>query len=138
MPCEQHEKMDDKINNLEKEVTRLNSELKEGWISIRKNENNISELKGKMATHEERSKNIFRLLEGLNESIKGIDNKLDTYINDVKKDLKQVDNELQKTKRKLAANDVKTNQNSLFNWKTISAIGAVSLILLQTLLDYFL
>lgn len=84
-------------------------------------EDKVEKININNAKREEKEKIMFDMLTNITKVV----NNMSEQINDLKLNL--------------AVNDTKTNQNEQFridwNWKTISAIGAICLILIQMLID---
>ena len=142
MPCENHDNITNKIDNLEEKVARLDESVKSGWKIIEKNNKKVSELEKNMATQDERSRSIFKLLENLDKNIEKISEKLDVDISGIRDEVDVVRTELQETKEKLVVNDFKTNKTSnlidKLTWKGISVLAAIASTTILTIINMIL
>ena len=142
MPCDNHEKNQKKIDKLEEKVARLDESVKSGWNIISENKEKVSILDRNMATQDERSKSIFKLLENLDKNIEKISNKLDVDVSGIKEEIDVVRTELKETKEKLAINDFKTNNTSnlidKLTWKGVSLLAGIISTTILTIINMVL
>ena len=131
--CTKHENVIKELSEIKERLSANEQTVKDGWKVIRRNEERISEVERSTERVEEKTNSIFKLLTKLTDTIESIDDKLDSYIKDVRQEIKDTNIRLNKVEKEAALN---TN-NITWNWKTILAAGTVITFLISVIGQIF-